>query len=115
LANFEGAVAEIIRDYQKSMQPWDDNAPVDLENGRGCGGWGIRDGMEIARLLSICRNSDCGSLENEIVRLRQQIRTLEERKTGDPESEAEEHEQRRKWRMKWRVLPCTMPRENWHV
>jgi hypothetical protein len=35
--------------------------------------------MEIARLTAICRQSDCGPLENEIVRLRQQIRTLEER------------------------------------
>jgi hypothetical protein len=32
LANFEG-VAEIVRDYQKCMQPWDDNEPVDLEYG----------------------------------------------------------------------------------
>ena len=86
LANFEG-VAEIIRDYQKCMQPWNDNEPVDLEYCRGCGGRGIRDGMEIARLTAICRKSDCGPLENEIVRLRQQIRTLEER---DSESEAEE-------------------------
>ena len=46
--------------------------------------------MEIARLTAICRKSDCGPLENEIVRLRQQIRTLEDRKTGDSESEAEE-------------------------
>jgi hypothetical protein len=46
--------------------------------------------MEIARLTAICRKSDCGPLENEIVRLRQQIRTLEESKTGDSESEAEE-------------------------
>ena len=86
LANFEG-VAEIIRDYQKCMQPWNDNEPVDLEYCRGCGGRGIRDGMEIARLTAICRKSDCGPLENEIVRLRQQIRALEER---DSESEAEE-------------------------
>jgi chromosome segregation ATPase len=89
LANFEGA-AEIIRDYQECMQPWDDNEPVDLEYFRGCGGRGIQDGMEIARLTAICRKSDCGPLENEIVRLRQQIRTLEERKTGDSKSEAEE-------------------------
>jgi hypothetical protein len=41
LANFEG-VAEIIRDYQKCMQPWDDNEPVDLEYCRGRGGRGIR-------------------------------------------------------------------------
>ena len=67
--------------------PWDDNEPADLEYCRGCGGRGIRDGMEIARLTAICRKSDCGPLENEIVRLRQQIRTLEER---DSESEAEE-------------------------
>jgi hypothetical protein len=46
--------------------------------------------MEIARQTAICRKSDCGPLENEIVRLRQQIRTLEERNTGDSESEAEE-------------------------
>jgi hypothetical protein len=69
---------------------WDDNEPVDLEYHRGCGGRGIRDGIEIARLTAICRKSDCGPLENEIVRLRQQIRTMEERKTGDSESEAEE-------------------------
>ena len=78
LANFEG-VAEIIRDYQECMQPWDDNDPVDLEYCRGCGGRGIRDGMEIARLTAICRKSDCGPLENDIVRLRQQIATLEKR------------------------------------
>ena len=78
MANFEG-VAEIIRDYQKCMQPWDDNEPVDLEYCRGCGGRGIRDGMEIARLTAICRKSDCGPLENDIVRLRQQIATLEKR------------------------------------
>ena len=60
LANFEG-VAEIIRDYQECMQPWDDNEPVDLEYCRGCGGRGIRDGMEIARLTAICRKSDCGA------------------------------------------------------
>ena len=78
LANFEG-VAEITRDYQKCMQPWDDNEPVDLEYCRGCGGRGIRDGMEIARLTAICRKSDCGPLENDIVRLRQQIATLEKR------------------------------------
>ena len=35
--------------------------------------------MEIARLTVICRKSDCGPLENEIVRLRQQIATLEKR------------------------------------
>jgi hypothetical protein len=46
--------------------------------------------LEIARLTAICRKSDCGPLENEVVRLCQQIRTLEERKTGDSESEAEE-------------------------
>jgi hypothetical protein len=89
LANFEG-VAEIIRDYQKCMQPWGDNEPVDLEYCRGYGERGIRDGMEIARLTAICRKSDCGPLENEVVRLRQQVRTLEEHKTGDSESEAEE-------------------------
>jgi hypothetical protein len=89
LANFEG-VAEVIRDYQRCMQPWDDNESADLEYCRGCGGRGTRDGMEIARLTAICRKSDCGPLENEIVRLRQQVRTLEERKTGESESEAEE-------------------------
>ena len=52
LANFEG-VAEIIRDYQECMQPWDDNEPVNLEECRGCGGRGIRDGMEIARLTPV--------------------------------------------------------------
>jgi hypothetical protein len=46
--------------------------------------------MEIARLTAICRKSDCGPLENDIVRLRQQIATLEELNTGDSESEAEE-------------------------
>jgi chromosome segregation ATPase len=35
--------------------------------------------MEIARLTAICRKSDCGPLENDIVRLRQQIATLEKR------------------------------------
>jgi hypothetical protein len=78
MANFKG-VAEITRDYQKSIQPWDDNEPVDLEQCRGCGGRGIRDGMEIVRLTAICRKSDCGPLENELVRLRAQIATLEER------------------------------------
>jgi hypothetical protein len=69
LANFEG-VAEIIRDYQKCMQPWNDNEPVDLEYCRGCGGRGIRDGMEIVRLTAICRKTKCGPLENVLVRLR---------------------------------------------
>ena len=89
MANFEG-VAEIIRDYQKSVQPWDDDEPVDLMYCRGCGGRGIRAEMEIARLTAICRKSDCGPLENELVRLRAQIATLEERKTGDSEAKAEE-------------------------
>jgi hypothetical protein len=78
MANFKG-VADIIRGYyQKSIQPWDDNEPVDLTECRGCGGRGIRDGMEIPRLTAICRKSDCGPLENELVRLRAQIATLEE-------------------------------------
>jgi DNA repair exonuclease SbcCD ATPase subunit len=92
LANFEG-VAEIIRDYQGCMQPWDDNEPVDLEYCRGCGGRGIRDGMEIARLTAICRKSDCGPLENEIARLRQQIATLEQR-TADLEEGRDNLEKR---------------------
>jgi chromosome segregation ATPase len=46
--------------------------------------------MEIARLTAICRKSDCGPLENELVRLRAQIATLEECKTGDSEAKAEE-------------------------
>jgi chromosome segregation ATPase len=36
--------------------------------------------MEIARLTAICRKSDCGPLENELVRLRAEIATLEDRK-----------------------------------
>ena len=39
---------------------------------------GIRAEMEIARLTAICRKTDCGPLENEIVRLRAQIRAPEE-------------------------------------
>jgi DNA repair exonuclease SbcCD ATPase subunit len=89
MANFEG-VAEVIRDYQKPVQPWDDDEPVDLVYCRGCGGRGIRAEMEIAQLTAICRKSDCGPLENELVRLRAQIATLEERKTGDSEAKAEE-------------------------
>ena len=77
MANFKG-VADIIRDYQKSIVPWDDNEPVSIMECRGCGGQGIRAEMEIARLTAICRKTDCGPLENEIVRLRAQIRTLEE-------------------------------------
>jgi hypothetical protein len=46
--------------------------------------------MEIARLTAICRKSDCGPLENELIRLRAQIATLEERKTGKSEAKAEE-------------------------
>ena len=46
--------------------------------------------MGITRLTVICRKSDCGPLENELVRLRAQIATLEERKTGDSEAKAEE-------------------------
>jgi hypothetical protein len=46
--------------------------------------------MEIARLTAICRKTKCGPLENEIVRLRAQVAALEERKTGDSVSEAEE-------------------------
>jgi hypothetical protein len=81
LATFEGA-AEIIRDYQKCMQPWDDNELIDLEYCRGCSGRGIRDGMEIARLTAICRKTKCGPLENELVRLRaQMLADLEERNT----------------------------------
>jgi hypothetical protein len=53
MANSKG-VAEIIRDYQKSVQPWDDNKPVDLIECRGCGGQGIRVEMEVARLTAIC-------------------------------------------------------------
>jgi hypothetical protein len=78
MANSKG-VADIIRDYQKSIQPWDDNEPFNLEEYQGCGGRGIRDGMEIARLTAICRKSDCGPLENELVRLRAEIAALEER------------------------------------
>ena len=85
MANFKG-VAEIIRDYQKSIQPWDDNEPVDLEECPGCGGRGIRDGMEIARLAAICRKTKCGPLENELVRLRAQIAALEKR-NADLESQ----------------------------
>jgi hypothetical protein len=40
LANFEG-VAEITRDYQKSIEPWDDNEPGSMFECRGCGGQGI--------------------------------------------------------------------------
>jgi chromosome segregation ATPase len=89
MANSKG-VAEIIRDYQMSIEPWDDNEPVDLMECRGCGGPGIRDGMEFARLTAICRKTKCGPLENEIVRLHAQVTALEERKTSDSESEAEE-------------------------
>ena len=39
MANFKG-VADIIRDYQECMVPWDDNEPVDLEYCRGCGAGG---------------------------------------------------------------------------
>jgi hypothetical protein len=46
--------------------------------------------MEIARLTAICGKTKCGPLENELVRLRAQIAALEERKTGDSESKAEE-------------------------
>ena len=75
-------VAEIIRDYQKCIQPWDDNEPVDLDYFRSCGGRGIRDGVEIARLTAICRKTKCGPLENELVRLRaQMLADLEERNT----------------------------------
>jgi hypothetical protein len=75
MANFKG-VAEIIRDYQKSVQPWDDKEPVDLMECRGCSGQGIRAKMEIVRLTAICRKTKCGPLENEIVRLRAQIADL---------------------------------------
>jgi chromosome segregation ATPase len=99
MKNFKG-VADIIRDYQKSIQPWDDNEPVNLEDCRGCGGRGIRDGVEIARLTAICRKMKCGPLENELVRLRAQIATLEERNADleeqlarkDAKLEAEENE-----------------------
>jgi hypothetical protein len=62
MANFKG-VADITRDYQNSIQPWDDNEPVNLEERRGCGGRGIRDGLENARLTAIYRKLDCGPLE----------------------------------------------------
>jgi hypothetical protein len=51
MANFEG-VAEIIRDYQKSVQPWDDDEPVDLMYCRGCGGRGIRAEYELS--IPVC-------------------------------------------------------------
>jgi hypothetical protein len=58
MANFKG-VADIIRDYQKSIVPWDDNKPVSIMECRGCGGQrtpqGIRAEMEIARLTAICK------------------------------------------------------------
>ena len=43
---------------------------------------GIRAEMEIARLTAICRKTDCGPLENEVVRLRAQIRALEQEGNG---------------------------------
>jgi hypothetical protein len=76
MANFKG-VAEAIRVYQNPIRLWDENEPVDLEECRGCGGRGVRDGMEIARLTAICQKTDCGPLENELVRLRAQIAALE--------------------------------------
>jgi hypothetical protein len=89
VVNFKG-VAEIIRDYQKSIQPWGDNEPVDLEEFRGCGGRGIRDQMGWrlpgSRLTAICRKTKCGPLENELVRLRAQIAALEKR-NADLESQ----------------------------
>jgi polyhydroxyalkanoate synthesis regulator phasin len=88
LANFEG-VAEIIRDYQKSIGPWDNNEPGSMLECRGCGGQGIRGEMEIAWLTAICRKTDCGPLENEVVRLREQIRTLEEENAQIKTLEAE--------------------------
>jgi hypothetical protein len=77
LANFEG-VAEIIRDYQKSIGPWDDNEAEPGSMMEYMASSGVRAEMEIARRTAICRKTDCGPLENEIVRLRAQIRTLEE-------------------------------------
>jgi hypothetical protein len=62
--------------------------------------------MEIARLTAICRKTDCGPLENELVRLRAHIAALEERKTGDSESEAEEEME---------FASKQMRTENWHV
>jgi DNA repair exonuclease SbcCD ATPase subunit len=91
MEKFKG-VADIIRDYQKSIQPWDNNEPVNLEECRGCGGRGIRDGvLEIARLTAICRKTKCRPLENELVRLRAQISTLEER-NGDLEEKMDNFE-----------------------
>jgi hypothetical protein len=49
--------------------------------------------MEIARLTAICRKSDCGPLGNELVRLRAQIANLEERETGDSESQSQAEEE----------------------
>jgi hypothetical protein len=81
LANFEG-VAEIIRDfygdYQKSIEPWDDNEAEPGSMMEYMVSSGVRAEMEIARLTAICRKTDCGPLENEVVRLRAQIRALEE-------------------------------------
>jgi hypothetical protein len=75
--NFKG-VADIIRDYQKSIGPWGDNEPEPGSMMEYTTSSGIRAEMEIARLTAICRKTDCGPLENEIVRLRAQIRALEE-------------------------------------
>jgi hypothetical protein len=77
LANFEG-VAEIIRDYQKAIEPWDDNEAEPGSMMEYMVSSGVRAEMEIARLTAICRKTDCGPLENEVVRLRAQIITLEE-------------------------------------
>jgi hypothetical protein len=81
MANFKG-VAKIIRDYQKSTQPWDDNEPVDWMECRGmlrragdprwdgdCAAHGDLQENEVRAY---------GPLENEIVRLRAQV-ALEER------------------------------------
>jgi hypothetical protein len=71
-------VADIIRDYQKSIEPWDDNEPEPGSVMEYMTSSGIRAEMEIARLTTaIYRKTDCGPLENEIVRLRAQIRALE--------------------------------------
>jgi hypothetical protein len=91
MANFKG-VAEIIRDYQQmSIEPWDDNEPVRLDGMLGLRRAGDpRWEEDCAVDGDLQENEVRGSRENEIVRLRAQIATLEERKTGDSESEAEE-------------------------
>jgi hypothetical protein len=95
MANFKG-VAEIIRDYQKSIRPCGMSTSRLTWGNAGVtagGGSEMRWRLHGSRRFAKSQRAESGPLENEIVRLRAQIADLVERKAGDSESEAERREE----------------------